>query len=118
MTARKYTAAELRGVVSEAYGLDVIAVLAEVPDEELDARTLQIAVFIDKINVWLASGKGVAVYENHDLTHQQYGHKRFFSFGPEGATFPDGHPPEKLPDFVGEINWRYWLIGTYQGEAL
>lgn len=61
---------------------------------------------------WFAEGKGVAVYENHDLGHWNLGHKRFFSYGTPTATFPDD-PPERLPDFPTEINWRYMLAYMY-----
>lgn len=69
-------------------------------------------------NRWLAAGKGVAVYQNQDMNHPELGHKRFASFGTPEAQFEDDEPPKQLPDFPGEINWRYQLIGTYRGEPV
>lgn len=71
-----------------------------------------------QVGVWLARGDGIAVYENQDLGHPDLGHRQFASFGSPEAMFPDA-PPERLPDFPGQINWRYSLVGTYQlhGQA-
>lgn len=71
----------------------------------------------DHVNEWLRRGDGIAVYENNDLGSPQLGHARFASFGSDAAQFP-GAPPELLPDFPGEINWRYTLEGVYRGTKL
>jgi hypothetical protein len=71
----------------------------------------------EAVNRWLAAGKGVAVYENHDLGHPEVGHKQFLSYGAPEAQFED-EPPQRLPDFPTQINWRYELIGTYRGDLI
>lgn len=72
---------------------------------------------IEKVNVWLARGDGIAVYENQDLNAPDSGERKFFSFGSGEAVFL-GVLPDRLPDFPGEINWRFILVGTYRGHQL
>jgi hypothetical protein len=56
----------------------------------------------DKENRWLA-------YQNHELGHRDCGHLRFLKCGPQcGVT---EWPLKRLPDFQGQINWRYVFVG-------
>lgn len=71
---------------------------------------------IAKANEWLARGDGIAVYVNSDLGSAEAGHRQFCSFGSKTAQFMA--PPTQLPDFNGQINWRYQLEGTYRGSLL
>lgn len=67
---------------------------------------------ITEANEWLARGDGIAVYQDKALDSSSVGHRRIFSFGSPEAQFVV--PPEQLPDFPGEINWRYQLEGVYR----
>jgi hypothetical protein len=113
------TKEEVTHVFLEAWGITADGWLFDddIPEEQVEEVRLQYSGFLLKVNEWLASGRGVAVYENHDLGVAAVGHKRFFSYGTEDSSLPDP-PPVRLPDFPGEINWRYQLIGTYRGEQL
>lgn len=71
---------------------------------------------IEQINEILTRNDGIAVYENHALDSHNPGHQRFFSFGSSRAQF--NVPPDQLPDFPGEINWRYRLAGVYRSTKL
>lgn len=73
---------------------------------------------IDRINLWLARGDGVAVYENMDLGHRELGQRQFVSFGSAAAQIESYAPPEKLPDIGNRINYRYYLVGVFQGPSL
>lgn len=68
------------------------------------------------IQRWLARGDGAAVYENHDLGHPDLGEPRIVSWGSPQAVFENvtepGQLPDRLPDWPGQINWRYTLIAT------
>lgn len=70
----------------------------------------------EKANVWLARGDGIAVYRNEDLGSGDLGNFKFLSFGSATAQFVV--PPEQLPDFPNEINWRFRLHGVYRSTAL
>lgn len=75
----------------------------------------------NSLQAYLDAGKGVAVYENHDLGHPFLGHAVAFTYGTpeaqfEPEKFPDG-PPTQCPDglmkhITGGINWRYQLVGV------
>lgn len=73
-----------------------------------------------KIQTWLNRGDGAAVYENHDLGHPQLGEPRIVSWGSEAAAFDaatePGQLPEILPDWPGQINWRYALVAACRRE--
>ena len=65
----------------------------------------------------LAAGKGIAVYENHDLGHPRLGHAMAFTYGTPEAQFEGD--AESLPQFcpdglakeiTGGINYRYVLV--------
>lgn len=73
---------------------------------------------VEKMNVWLLRGDGIAVYENQDLGHPEIGDKQFASYGSPAAQLEVETPPERMPDIGGRINWRYTLFGTYKGEPL
>lgn len=47
-------------------------------------------------------------YENHALDSSMLGHLKFLQCGPV-STFK--HPPARLPDKLGEINWAYIFHG-------
>jgi len=64
------------------------------------------------VQVWLDRGDGIAVYENHDLSHPEQGHRQFVSYGSPTAQIEEDYPPKRLPDIGSKINWRYQLIGT------
>jgi hypothetical protein len=101
-----YTAPELRALLDEKYG----------PGAAPEV--------VAQINAWLERGDGVAVYENHDLSHSEMGDVKICSFGSPAAQLEDTHhdpnPPRRLPDGLpaGHINWRYQLVGTYRGASL
>lgn len=76
------------------------------------------AEFHDQINVWLARGDGVAVYENQDMGDPNFGQVKLVSFGSPNAQLEMDVPPVQLPDIGAHINWRYRLAGTYQGPPL
>lgn len=65
---------------------------------------------------WVAIGKKVAVYRNEDLGHPECGHVMAVSFGTKDSFFGE-EPPEQMPDFPSQINWRYRLYGTYRPES-
>lgn len=74
---------------------------------------------LEQVNVWLARGDGVAVYENKDLAHPQLGHRQYLSYGSNEAQIEKDVPPQQMPDLAGQApNWRYRLLGTYRGEPL
>lgn len=67
----------------------------------------------------LAEGKGIAVYENHDLGHPMLGHAMAFTFGHSTAQFegdvdslPTQCPDGLAKDITGGINWRYTLVAV------
>lgn len=70
------------------------------------------------VNVWLARGDGIAVYENQDLGHYNLGLRQYVSCGSSSAQIETNEPPQRMPDIDGYINWRYQLIGVYKGEQL
>lgn len=70
------------------------------------------------VNVWLARGDGIAVYQNVELGHPDAGHCKFVSYGSPAAQLESETPPDRLPDIGNVINWRYWLTGTYRGDPL
>jgi hypothetical protein len=53
---------------------------------------------------WLA-------FENADLGSRELGHMRFLAVGPSN-TIKREQVSNRLPDFPGEINWRYQLVGV------
>jgi hypothetical protein len=67
---------------------------------------------MSKINRWLQRGDGVAIYENHDLSHPDLGQCQIVSFGSPAAQLETDVPPEILPDIGSAINWRYVLVAT------
>lgn len=76
------------------------------------------AHLIPQLNRWLARGDGVAVYENHDLGHQDAGALHVTSFGSSRAQLEGGVPPQRMPDIGAIIGWRYALVATYRGGQL
>lgn len=73
------------------------------------------------VNRWIARGDGVALYRNEDLGHPDLGHTQILSFGSPQAQLEVENAdelPDRLPDIGTRINWRYWLVGYYEGEAL
>lgn len=70
---------------------------------------------ITEANEWLARGDGIAVYQDKAFDSSTMGQRRIFSFGSSTAQFDV--PPERLPDFPGEINWRYQLEGVYRSNT-
>lgn len=115
-TALHYTKEDIKHIVADAFGLNdpqFADLLAHEQEEVFNNRD----GFLAGLNKWLREGKGLAVYENHDLGHPELGRRRFFSFGTPDAQFTD-EPPVRLPDFPTEINWRYVLVGTYRGEVV
>lgn len=61
---------------------------------------------------WLETGRTVAFYRNQDLGHPDVGAPRILTCNHPEAQF-EGDPPKQLPDFPGEINWRFQLWGIY-----
>jgi hypothetical protein len=66
---------------------------------------------------WLDRGDGAAVYENHDMSHHELGAGRLLSYGSPAAQIEADYPPDRMPDFPGQINWRYVLVGTCKREV-
>lgn len=67
----------------------------------------------------LAAGKGIAVYENHDLGHPHLGHAMAFTYGTPEAQFegdvdtlPSQCPDGLAKEITGGINWRYTLVAV------
>lgn len=73
---------------------------------------------LETVNLWLARGDGVAVYENQDLGHPEGGERRLMSYGSEKAQVESDVPPERMPDIGHQINWRYVLVGCYRSDPL
>lgn len=69
---------------------------------------------LELVNQWLDDGRGVAVFENRDLSHPECGHRKYLS----RATFKTSEVPTTLPDFPDAINWRYQLVGVYEGPSI
>ena len=69
---------------------------------------------VARIEHWLSRGDGVAIYENQDFGHWDLGHKQFMSYGSPDAFFETEEPPTRLPDYLGQINWRYQLKAVYK----
>lgn len=67
---------------------------------------------MSKIDRWLERGDGVAIYENHDLSHPDLGCCKIVSFGSPEAQLETTAPPARLPDIGGQVNWRYALVAT------
>lgn len=96
MTTKIYTGAELLALAAEsAYD---------------DGQWLARAV--GNFNRIISRGDGIAVYENAEIGHPEAGHRKYVSYGgtPE-AQLAGFTPPQRLPDFPSEINWRYQLAG-------
>lgn len=77
-----------------------------------------VGAFVSKV-----TGRGdlIAVYRNEDMGHPDLGLLQITSYGStacqlERAQFPDG-PPSTLPDIGGAINWRFQLMGVFDGAA-
>lgn len=70
------------------------------------------------LNRMVNEGQKIGLYSNHDLGHPEIGRPRFFGsnqFTDMDRTigrWRDGFPVT-LPDFPGEINWRYQLDAVY-----
>lgn len=90
--------------------------MSELSAEEI--RDLLPEGAINTVNVWLARGDGIAVYENVMFGHPEAGHHQFASFGSRDAQIETPEAPQRMPDIGSAINWRYQLKGTYKGDAL
>ena len=86
------------------------------PDAALEVALAMQAV--DRVNVWLARGDGMAVYQNQDMSHPRLGEKQLASYGSPQAQLETDDPPARLPDIGGAINWRYCLVAAYRGPVL
>lgn len=82
------------------------------PDLEWLADTIR------KVNVWLTRGDGIAVYTNMVMGHPDLGDMKFMSYGSSEATLNMSELPKTLPDWPGQINWRYQLTHVYVGGLL
>lgn len=67
----------------------------------------------------LAAGRGIAVYENHDLGHPMLGHAMGFTYGSPEAQFegdvdslPQFCPDGLAKEITGGINYRYMLVAV------
>lgn len=78
-----------------------------------DEQWVQLAS--EKFNAILLRGDRIAVYQNMELGHPELGHRQYISYGSTvsalGTVDP---PPERLPDWPGQINWRYQLQGVLE----
>lgn len=78
-------------------------------------------IVIAKVDTWTERDDHVAVYENVDLGHPALGDLRFFSYGSPAAQFEvetAEELPTRLPDGLGgDINWRYTLVGVFDGTT-
>lgn len=70
------------------------------------------------VNQWLADGKGIVVYENADLSHPEVGHRQYMTTTTFAKAPWNGTPPQTLPDYADQINWRYQLLGIYTGSTI
>lgn len=109
----------------QEYGKDEVSallrnyILGEKPTEEDKAKYIgSLRDVIAKINVWLARGDKLAVYENHDFGSRDMGQRKFVSYGSPQTLLEVPEAPPILPDTGTQINWRYALIGTYDGDPL
>lgn len=87
-----YTTEEMTAVIDKAWGVNIPEFVSAPPSERRRVL-IERRDFVDQLNAWLAEGKGIAVYENHDLGHPQLGHQRFFTYGTDDATFDLKHCP-------------------------
>ena len=90
----------------------------ETLNEESALEVALLMQAVDRVNVWLARGDGMAVYQNHDMCSHDRGSIVVVSYGSPEAQLETDTPPTTLPDFPGSINWRYQLIALYRGEPL
>ena len=72
-----------------------------------------------KLVAHLSNGKGIVVFENHDLGHPSLGHALAFTYGTPEAQFEGGVDtlPEFCPDglakeITGGINYRYVRVAV------
>lgn len=70
----QYTPTEIRDFLGQMFGL-------EYDDEEVEARRAAFEAAVQQVNLWIARGDGIAVYENHDMGHPNLGEKRVVSYG-------------------------------------
>lgn len=75
-------------------------------------------VEVELLNQWLADGKGVVVYENRDFNSPEIGHRQYVTTTTFARAPYNGTPPEIMPDTADRINWRYCLVGVYEGPAI
>ena len=90
----------------------------ETLNEESALEVALLMQAVDRVNVWLARGDGVAVYQNQDMGHPALGETRLVSYGSPTAQLETDDPPVRLPDIGYAINWRYQLVGVYRGSVL
>lgn len=86
----------------------------------VEATPEELMQFDEMISGWLQRGDQALVYQNMELGHPQAGHVQIVSYGSGRSTIPRSQferPPQTLPDFPGQINWRYQLIGVVDGQA-
>ncbi len=93
---------------------DLLALL----EEQWPDGVKELHAACEQINQWLARGDGAAIYRNEEFGHPGMGHIEIVSYGSSMAQLESQDPPIQLPDIGTTINWRYRLIGTYQGEVL
>jgi hypothetical protein len=71
----------------------------------------------ETISRWLSRGDQILIYQNVELGHPEAGHVQMTSYGSGLATIKESvyeRPPTTMPDFPGQINWRYQLIGIVE----
>jgi len=62
----------------------------------------------------LKPGQTWFAYQNHAMNSADLGRLQFLCCGP-GCTFTK--PPERMPDTIDAIGWRYLLVGRVDMET-
>jgi hypothetical protein len=82
------------------------------------ARELAAVDALDQANEWLLRGDGVAVYEARDNLHEDFGSRKYVSFGSSSAQLETNEPPAQLPNIGNQDNSSYRLVGFHRGDEL
>lgn len=90
----------------------------ETLNEESALEVALLMQAVDRVNVWLGRGDGLAVYQNQDMSHPALGEIQLVSYGSPAAQLETDDPPTRLPDIGRAINWRYQLVAVYRGPVL
>lgn len=71
----------------------------------------------EQLRALVATGRHVAVYENHDLGHYELGRLVFLTYGGDDSTFAE--PPACAPDSPQYgLGWRYLPVAIYTASTI